>query len=164
MILVHSDNKGLVLPPRVAQVQVVIVPITYKEDEAQVIRSKVEEIYQILKKAGVRVYLDDRENYNPGWKFNHWEIKGVPIRIELGKKDYESSEVRVVRRDNGEKLQMKWDELATEVPHLLNKIHNDMYERARATRDEHMNEASTWEQFMNGLNAKNIVLTPWCNV
>jgi prolyl-tRNA synthetase len=57
-----------------------------------------------LKKAGVRVYLDDRENYNPGWKFNHWEIKGVPIRIELGKKDYESSEVRVVRRDNGEKL------------------------------------------------------------
>ena len=104
MILVHSDNKGLVLPPRVAQTQVVIVPITYKEDEAQVIRSKVEEIYQILKKAGVRVYLDDRENYNPGWKFNHWEIKGVPIRIELGKKDYESSEVRVVRRDNGEKL------------------------------------------------------------
>ena len=101
--MVHSDNKGLVLPPRVAMIQVVIVPITYKEDTENTIVSKVRELGDILKAAGVRVFVDDRENYNPGWKYNHWEIKGVPIRIELGKKDMEKGEVRIVRRDNGEK-------------------------------------------------------------
>lgn len=101
--MIHSDNKGLVLPPRVAQIQVVLVPIVYKDDDAAAITAKLEEVYSSLKKAGIRVYLDDRENYNPGWKFNHWEVKGVPIRIELGKKDFEAQEVRTVRRDTGEK-------------------------------------------------------------
>lgn len=87
MIMVHSDNKGLVLPPRVAQIQVVIVPITYKDDDPTVIVGKAEEIYATLKKAGIRVYLDDRDGYNPGFKYNHWELRGVPIRLELGKKD-----------------------------------------------------------------------------
>lgn len=103
MIMVHSDNKGLVLPPRVAHVQVVIVPITYKDDDHQVILDKCEELFKALKAAGVRVYLDDRENYNPGFKYNHWELRGVPIRLELGKKDFEKQEVRVVRRDNSDK-------------------------------------------------------------
>ncbi len=162
--MIHSDNKGLVLPPKVSQIQIVIVPITYKEDDAATIKNKVEDIYKLLKKAGVRVFLDDRENYNPGWKFNHWEVKGVPIRIELGKKDFEKEEVRIVRRDNGAKSQMKWTDLETEIPHLLERIHNDMYERALTTRDEHQKEASTWDEFMVGLNGKNLVLTPWCNV
>jgi prolyl-tRNA synthetase len=103
MIMVHSDDKGLVLPPRVAQIQVVIVPITYKDDDASTIQAKAEEIYKALKTAGVRVFLDDRENYNPGFKYNHWELRGVPIRLELGKKDLEKGEVRMVRRDNGDK-------------------------------------------------------------
>ena len=104
MIMVHADNKGLVLPPRVAQTQVVFVPITYKDDDEKVINGKIEELAKTLKKAGVRATFDDRENYNPGWKFNHWEIKGTPIRLELGKKDFEKQEVRAVRRDNGEKF------------------------------------------------------------
>lgn len=162
MIMIHSDNKGLVLPPRVAHIQVVIVPITYKDDDATAIVGKAEELFTQLKKAGVRVYLDDRENYNPGFKYNHWELRGVPIRLELGKKDFEKSEVRVVRRDNGEKSQMKWADL-DEIPKLLDKIHNDMYERAKQIRDDHYKEADTWDQFMEALNAKNIVLTPWCN-
>lgn len=116
-----------------------------------------------MKAAGVRVYLDDRENYNPGFKYNHWELRGVPIRLELGKKDFEKEEVRVVRRDNGEKEQMKWVDLNSEVPKLLERIHHDMYERALKTRDEHMKDASTWEEFMTALNARNIVQTPWCN-
>jgi prolyl-tRNA synthetase len=89
MIMVHSDNKGLVLPPRVAQIQVVMVPITYKDDDISAIYNKCEELTKALKEAGVRATFDDRENYNPGWKFNHWELKGVPIRLELGKKDAE---------------------------------------------------------------------------
>lgn len=110
----------------------------------------------------MRAFCDDRENYNPGWKFNHWELKGTPIRIELGKKDYEKFEVRIVRRDTGEKLQMKWEHLATEIPLLLEKIHEDMYNRALKTRDEHLIDAYTWEEFMTALNGRNIVLTPWC--
>ena len=103
MIMIHSDNKGLVLPPRVAQIQVVIVPILNKGDDAQALTKTINDVYAGLKKAGVRVHVDDRDNYNPGFKFNHWELRGVPIRIEVGKKDMEKQEVRVVRRDDGSK-------------------------------------------------------------
>lgn len=89
MIMIHSDNKGLVLPPRVAQTQVVFVPICYKDDDMTAIHSKIDELHKLLKTSGVRSYCDDRENYNPGWKFNYWELKGTPIRLELGKKDFE---------------------------------------------------------------------------
>jgi prolyl-tRNA synthetase len=118
---------------------------------------KVRELNKVLIEANIRTYCDDRDNYNPGWKFNHWELKGTPIRIELGKKDYEKQEVRVVRRDNGEKVQMKWETLAVEIPKLLNQIHEDMYQRALKNRDEHLKEASNWEEFMNALNGRNIV-------
>lgn len=160
--MVHSDNKGLVLPPRIAQTQVVLVPITYKDDDSSAIFGKVNELTKILKGAEVRAFCDDRDNYNPGWKFNHWELKGTPIRLELGKKDFEKQEVRAVRRDTGEKFQMKWESLATEIPALLNTIHKEMYQRALQTRDEHLKTAYNWEEFMNALNGKNIVLTPWC--
>lgn len=92
----------------------------------------------------MRTYFDDRENYNPGWKFNHWEVKGVPIRIELGKKDFDKQEVRIVRRDTGEKLQMKWDELSTKIPTLLDQIHEDLYKKAEKERDDHIKETDTW--------------------
>ena len=163
MIMVHSDNKGLVLPPRVAQTQVVFVPITYKDDDNIAIVGKIEELTRILKEVGVRAHFDDRDNYNPGWKFNHWELKGTPIRLELGKKDFEKQEVRCVRRDTGEKTQLKWSDLPQVIPALLNQIHNDMYENARRTRDEHMKVAYNWDDFMGALNGRNIVLTPWCN-
>lgn len=116
-----------------------------------------------MKSKGVRVYIDDRENYKPGWKFNHWEVKGIPLRLEIGKKDFENKEVKIVRRDNGDKMQMKWTDLSSEIPHLLEKIHVDMFERAKKIRDDHMKEADTWEEFMVQLNAKNLVFTPWCN-
>ena len=107
MIMYHGDDKGLVLPPRVANVQVVIVPIPYKGKQEKV-NDAVEQIYIDLKGKDLRVQKDLRDNYNPGWKFNHWELKGVPIRLEVGPKDVENKEVRVVIRHNGEKLQMKW--------------------------------------------------------
>jgi prolyl-tRNA synthetase len=163
MIMVHSDNRGLVLPPRVAQTQVVFVPIIKKDDDSALIIGKANELSKALKKEGVRSTCDDRDNYNPGWKFNHWELKGTPIRLEIGKNDFDKSEVTVVRRDTGEKHALKWDVLLVEIPKLLETIHNDMYERARKTRDEHMKVAYNWEDFMTALNGRNIVLTPWCD-
>lgn len=103
MILIHGDDKGLVMPPKVAQTQVVIVPIQNNSVDKELFKQKYEEIHNQLKQKGIRVYCDDRDNYSPGWKYNHWELKGVPIRIEIGEKDYQKSEVRVVRRDNGAK-------------------------------------------------------------
>jgi prolyl-tRNA synthetase len=139
MIMIHSDNKGLVLPPRVAQIQVVLVPIiSSKDDDPKSIYDALEDVYQRLKASGVRVHIDDRDNYNPGWKFNHWEVKGVPIRIELGKKDLQNQEVKIVRRDNAEKQQMKWTDLTSAIPVLLETIQEDMYQRALKTRDEHL--------------------------
>lgn len=129
MIMLHGDDKGLVLPPRVANVQVIIVPIPYKGKQNQ-INAAAEEIYKSLKASDVRVHLDTRDNYNPGWKFNHWELKGIPIRLEIGPKDVQNKEVRVVIRHNGEKMQLKWEQLNNQLPVLLEKIQEQMFQRA----------------------------------
>ena len=112
LIMIHGDDKGLILPPRAANVQVVIIPIPFKGKE-EAINQAADQLYKTLKKTSVRVHIDDRDNYNPGWKFNHWELKGVPIRLEIGPKDVQNKEVRVALRYNGDKIQMKWDVLAT---------------------------------------------------
>lgn len=112
MIMVHGDDKGLVLPPSVAQTQVVIIPVLFKDDDATKLLEKAEELRKVLKAAKIRVELDDRENYNPGFKYNHWELRGVPLRLELGKKDFEKQEVRMCKRNDGTKSQVKWDGIA----------------------------------------------------
>lgn len=98
------------------------------------ISANASKIYDTLKKAGVKVVLDDRENYNPGFKFNHWELKGTPIRLELGKKDFEKNEVRVCKRHDGEKFQMKGDTIAEKIPELLEQIQHEMYQKALKAR------------------------------
>lgn len=85
--MIHGDNKGLVLPPRVALYQVVLIPILHKTEDNNAINDKIHELGKLLKAAQIRITIDDRDNYNPGWKFNNWELKGIPIRLELGKKD-----------------------------------------------------------------------------
>ena len=122
MIMVHGDDKGLVLPPRVAKVQVVIIPVVFKDTEKEKLLAKAKEIEETLIKAGIRVKVDDRVNYSPGWKYNHWELKGVPLRIELGPKDLEKEEVRAVRRNDGEKFQIKWQEIGTKVINVSPKL------------------------------------------
>ena len=118
MIMQHGDNKGLVLPPRVANVQVIIVPIIMKGKEEIVMKAS-DDIYGALKKADVRVKIDDRSNYTPGWKYNHWELKGVPIRIEVGPKDVEAQKVMCVFRYNGEKRAVAWGDLIEKIPAFL---------------------------------------------
>ena len=162
MIMYHGDDKGLVLPPNAAQIQVVIIPIPFKGKEG-IVNEAANELYQRLKKTDVRVNLDARDNYNPGWKYNHWELKGVPIRLELGPKDLEKNEVRAVFRHNGHKMQLKWDELEKELPVILDKIQNEMYENALERFNSKQKKANNWEEFMGHLNSRNVVLTPWCN-
>jgi len=101
--MVHGDDKGLVLPPRVAQIQVVIVPIISKDISEEVLSKTCHELSAKLSAGGVRVKVDDRDVYSPGWKYNHWELKGVPIRLEVGPKDITNQEVRLVKRNDGKK-------------------------------------------------------------
>lgn len=104
MILFHGDDQGLVLPPRVAHTQIVIVPILIKDQEKFKLQlDKAHEIKRQLAKVGIRAYVDDRTNYSPGWKYSHWEVKGVPIRLELGPRDFDKKEFRAVVRATGEK-------------------------------------------------------------
>jgi prolyl-tRNA synthetase len=164
-VMVHGDNKGLVLPPRVAPVQVVLVPIYIKDTPGDMasLLAYTTEIKKTLKAAGVRVTLDDRQNITPGWKFNHWEQKGVPLRLEVGPRDMASGQCRVVRRDNGEKADLSASNLGTVIPELLRTVHTDMFNRAKAKRDEKMCQVTTWADFMTALEKNCLVLTPFCD-
>jgi len=102
--MIHSDNTGMVLPPKVAQTQVVIVPITYKNDDTKAVMDKAWEMANEMKAAGIRVAVDERDNHNPGFKFNSWEVKGVPVRLELGAKDMAAQETKAVIRHSSEKF------------------------------------------------------------
>lgn len=131
MIMIHSDNKGLVLPPKVAQNQIVIVPIFSKGDDIAGINSKAHEIAAGLKQSGLRATVDDRDTHNPGFKFAHWELRGTPIRIELGKRDIAKNEVRVCLRFNDEKFQVSQDDLSKAMAEQLDLIHKKMLEKAK---------------------------------
>lgn len=164
MIMVHGDDKGLVLPPRVAPTQAVIVPIVYKDkDEIELIYNTADELAKVLTAAGVRVEVDARRGYTPGWKYNHWELKGVPLRFELGPKDVAKQQVRVVRRDNGEKIDLPVADLTTSIPKLLEQIQKDMLVRARAERDSRIKRVTEWKDFVPALQEGCMVLTPFCN-
>ena len=110
------------------------------------------------------MYVDDRPNHNPGFKFNDWELKGTPVRIELGMKDFNKQEVKIAVRHSGEKFFAPWEGLNERLEKLLEDIHTQMFEKAKNARDEHLKEVSTWEEFMDALNHKNICLAPWCDV
>lgn len=163
LIMIHSDDDGLVLPPKVADIQAVLVPIV-KKDTSEELKAKLQEIAQDLKQSGVRVHVDDRSNYNPGYKFNHWELRGIPLRIELGPKDLEKSEVKVVLRYNKEKQQLPMQGLGERILAMLDEIHDGMYRKALESRDARTSHCSNWAEFMAALNKKNIILAPWCNV
>eukprot|EP00958_Prasinococcus_capsulatus_P009007 scaffold884_cov398-Prasinococcus_capsulatus_cf.AAC.25 len=161
MIMNHGDDKGLVLPPRVAPVQVVIVPIFFRDSRDALI-AKAEEMVTKLKAAGIRAKADLRENYNPGWKYNHWELKGVPIRLELGPRDLSADVSVSVRRDTGAKATLEQGTLAEGVRQLLDTMQSEMLERARADLDSNVAKITEWKDFVPALDSKKLVLVPWC--
>ncbi|CEG36015.1 proline-trna ligase [Plasmopara halstedii] len=164
MVMVHGDDKGLVLPPRVAPVQVVIVPIPYQnQTEVEEMFAKTDEIVANLTNVGVRIEADKRRGYTPGWKYNYWELKGVPLRFELGPKDIAQQQVRVVRRDTGMKEDIPESDLATRIPNLLEEIQHDMLHRATILRDQHIREVTEWKDFVPCLQDGCMALTPFCN-
>ena len=166
MVMIHGDDKGLVLPPRIAKIQAVLIPLglsakTTAEDRAKH-HERVDGLRDILKKAGVRTETDFREGYTPAWKFNDWELKGVPLRLEFGPKDAEKEVVSFARRDTREKGTIPIAELATRVPELLETIQKDMYKKAEASFREHRLLINDWDKVLPALDARNVVLIPHC--
>ena len=159
IIMVHGDNRGLVLPPGVAPTQVAIVPIaTHKEG----VLEKASEIFTEIKEVA-RVELDDRENYSPGWKFNEWEMKGAPIRIELGPRDIENHQVMIVRRDTLEKTPVAMEGLKTYIPQLLKEINSNLFEKAKKMRDENTHYAKSLEELKEIMDTtQGFVKANWC--
>ena len=164
MIMVHSDDQGLVLPPKVAQTQVVIIPIEKQGQDSTGIKTKCEEIYQQIKASGIRVVYDDNMNNNAGWKFNHWEQRGVPIRLEVGIKDIEKNEVRCCKRNDGKKQQLSQEGIVNSVQKILEDIHQEMYDKALQARLSHVKNIDNWADFMEALNHRNLCMAPWCDV
>lgn len=166
MVMIHGDDKGLVMPPRVAQQQVIIIPVGINKkttpEEKERHYDQLQAMKVTLKKAGVRADYDIRDGYTPAWKFNDHELKGIPLRLEYGPRDAEKSEVCFARRDTGEKGTISLADLATEVPALLDKIQSDMYNKAKKSFDEHRLVINKWEEVVPALDAKNVVLIPSC--
>lgn len=154
LVMAHSDDEGLVIPPRIAPLQVVVVPIYKGDEQKALIDDKVKELFQELKLSGVRVKYDDNDNNRPGWKFAEYEKKGVPIRIAIGARDLENNTVEIARRDTREKQTVSMDGLSVQIINLLEQIQQDMFNRAKAYRDEHITPANSWEEFVQLLNEK----------
>lgn len=162
MVMVHGDDQGLVLPPHVAPTQVVIVAIISKKMTLDDARPYCTGILEELKKHGVRAKFDDRTMYNPGWKYNHWEQKGVPLRIEVGPRDMENKSVRIVVRHDGSKEDLPVDGLGASITTKLDAIQMAMFNKAKEARDSHVVKVTEWKDFVPNLEKHNLVLTPWC--
>lgn len=131
-------------------------------EQRESINEGCKKIEASLASAGVRVTADYRDNYSPGWKFADWELRGVPIRIEFGPQDQKKNQFVAVRRDNGEKVIIPFDEAATAIPKLLDTIHSDLYNKAKKLFDSHIVKTDKLEEFVPALNAKNVLLAPFC--
>lgn len=163
MIMLHGDDRGLVIPPHIAPIQVVIVPIYYKTLESDAITKKVRSISESLTKAGLAVHVDDREQYTPGWKFNEWELKGVPLRIEVGPKDVEKNEVTLVRRDNSRRLAVNDKETIAEVQKCLDEIQKDLFSKAKSFLDSSIAQTNDYDQFKKMLDERGgFIRASWC--
>ncbi|WP_205511466.1 proline--tRNA ligase [Longitalea arenae] len=154
LVMAHSDDDGLILPPKIAPLQVVIVPIYKGEEQKAKIDVKVQDLVKQLKALGVRVKYDDNDNARPGWKFAEYEMKGVPVRIALGLRDLENNTVELARRDTKEKQSVSMDGLPERIVQLLADIQQAIYNRALAYRDSHITPVNSWDEFVNTLNEK----------
>ncbi|MDI6798652.1 MAG: proline--tRNA ligase [Candidatus Aenigmarchaeota archaeon] len=164
IVMVHGDDKGLVLPPRIAPYQVVIIPIYYKKGEKKKVTKKAKEVSSILEKNGVRAVVDDRAEYTPGWKFNEWELKGVPIRIEIGPLDIKKKQVVIVRRDNFEKVTAEEKDLPKKINFSLNEIQKSLLKKARKFLEENTATVKSYEEFKKVLEEKGgFIRACWCS-
>ena len=160
LAMIHGDDKGLVLPPKVAENKVIIIPILFKDTKDKVLK-KVEEIKKKLNK--FNPILDEREDYSPGWKYNEWELKGIPIRIELGPRDLEKNQAVLVRRDTNEKEFVKIKDILKKVEQLTEKIQEDMFKKAKEFLDENLIEVENLVGLKRAIKEKKVAIAPFCN-
>jgi prolyl-tRNA synthetase len=154
LVMAHSDDEGLVLPPKIAPLQVVIVPIYKGQEQKALVDEKVHGIMASLKAAGISVKYDDSDNARPGWKFAEYEMKGVPVRVAIGPKDIENGVVEIARRDTKEKKSVPSEGVAEYIKTLLDEIQQNLYSRALAFRDASITEVNTWDEFKKAISEK----------
>ena len=162
VVMVHGDEGGLILPPRIAPYQVVIVPIP-RGNWRETVLPKAQAIRDELVARGVRVMLDDRDSQTPGWKFNEWEMRGVPLRLEIGPKDIEKSQVVLARRDTRQKAFTPMEGLTAHIEQLLVEIQKALFDRAVQFRTEHTSETGSYDEFKQIMDGRpGFVISPWC--
>src|SRR5437867_882777 len=163
LIMTHGDDSGIVIPPRLAATQVVVIPIFRKPEERERVMHAVNRFTLAFKSAGIGFKVDDREQYSPGWKFNDWEKRGIPLRIEVGPKDLEKNQVMLARRDNGQKTAASQERLHDTVRDILETIQKSLYERARDFREKHSRRVDDYKTFLDILDTDGGFLwSHWC--
>jgi prolyl-tRNA synthetase len=160
LIMVHGDDKGLILPPKIAPYQIVIIPIYYKAGEKKAVLKKAEEVKEELK--DYRVFVDDRSEYTPGWKFNEWEMKGVPLRIEIGPKDVKANKVIFVRRDTGKKEAVVDKLVSKDVKKTLESIQKGLFDKAKKQLDSMTHSVKSYDEFKKAAEKGGFVKASWC--
>ena len=162
IIMVHGDDKGLILPPKISPTQVIIVPI-YKDDSKTVVKQKAYELEQKLKDSKIRAQTDDRDEYTSGWKFNDWEMKGVPLRVNVGLRDIKENQVELIRRDTKERFYVTEKELVNQTLSTLENIQSNMFDRAKSHLQENTRSAATLEELLSVLDTSGgFVACSWC--
>ncbi|MDI6826136.1 MAG: proline--tRNA ligase [Candidatus Aenigmarchaeota archaeon] len=164
LIMTHGDDKGLIMPPQITYAHVVIVPIYYRTTDKIKVLKKAKEMKQKLEKENLRVILDDRIEYTPGWKFNEWELKGIPLRIEIGPKDIQKKQVIIVRRDNFEKIVVKEKNLTKKIMKTLDEIQKDLFNKAKKFLNDHITTVKTFDELEHTLDKKGgFIRACWCS-
>ena len=161
LIMAHGDNNGLVLPPRLAPIHVVMVPVFKKPEEEEAVLAKMREFKELMERAGLTVKIDDRDNLRSGFKYAEWELKGVPVRIAMGPRDLENRTAEVVRRDTLEKEFVSWDSLVEHVAALMEQIQQNIYKKALDFRNANTCKVDSWDEFKQKIEEGGFLLCHW---
>jgi prolyl-tRNA synthetase len=163
MVMLHGDDKGLIIPPGIAPIQIVIVPIYYKEEKNNEVSARCRQMFESLTKSGFAVHLDLREQYTPGWKFNEWELKGVPLRMEIGPRDVEKRQVTLVRRDNSQKVAVEEQNVVAKISETLEEIQTQLATAAKSTMNRFISHAEDFGQLKKVLEEHGgFIRACWC--
>lgn len=154
LIMTHGDDKGLIIPPKIAHTHIVIIPIFYNADDKKKVMKKVDDVKKKLEKENLKIIVDDRTEYTPGWKFNEWELKGIPLRIEIGPKDIQKKQIVLVRRDNSKKEFIKENSAVKKIKETLDDIQDDLFKKADKLLKEHITTVKTFDEFKKTLENK----------